>query len=160
MRPISGGFPDTELDEVSHRELNRVIEDTIQAASPEVVYTHSDDELHKDHLAIHESTLVATRPGSGVESVLAYEIPTSTDRGSGSAQFQPTKSIDIQETLETKVEALSAHEGETQEFPIPGPESLFDTMRAPEAAGPGTRRRKHSNSSPTASRSLGNYESF
>jgi LmbE family N-acetylglucosaminyl deacetylase len=114
-----GGFPDTELREVPHRELNGAIEERIRAVRPDVVYTHSADELHQDHLAVHESTLVATRPGSGVETVLAYEIPTSTDRGSTSAGFQPTTSVDIHGVLETKVEALVEHDGETHEFPHP-----------------------------------------
>jgi LmbE family N-acetylglucosaminyl deacetylase len=111
-------LPDTRLDRVAHREINSVLEDRIDALEPEIVYTHAAEELHRDHSAVHESTLVATRPGSGVQSVLAYEVPSSTNRTTA-GDFQPTAYVDVSNAIETKIEALSEYTMETGTAPHP-----------------------------------------
>jgi LmbE family N-acetylglucosaminyl deacetylase len=112
------GLTDARLDQTAHQEINGVLEERIESLDPDVVYTHARDELHRDHVAVHESTLVATRPGSGVETVLAYEVPSSTNRTT-TGDFQPTTYVDVSETIETKIGALSEYGGETGTAPHP-----------------------------------------
>jgi LmbE family N-acetylglucosaminyl deacetylase len=114
-----GELPDMRLDEVAHVELNAVIEETVDDVCPDVVYTHSDREVNLDHRAIHRSTMVATRPGSGVERVLTYEVPSSTDWVGGSERFEPNVYMDISGHLEAKIEAFRAYESETRKYPHP-----------------------------------------
>ena len=114
-----GDLPDMRLDDVAHVEVNNVIEDVCDEIKPDIVYTHSRREVNRDHVAIHDSTLVATRPESGVETVLAYETPSSTEYAPGLVGFEPTLFVDIADHLDTKVDAFECYEIETREYPHP-----------------------------------------
>lgn len=115
-----GDLPDMRLDEVSHVDVNAVIEDAVSEIDPGVVYTHSNREVNADHRAVHDSTLVATRPGSGVDRVLSYETPSSTDWFAGDeSRFDPDTYVDITGWLDTKIEAFLEYESETREYPHP-----------------------------------------
>ena len=64
-----GTFPDMKLDTVPHVELNRLIEDTVNAVQPEAVYTHFYGDVNLDHQMVYRSTLVAVlRPQNGRRS--------------------------------------------------------------------------------------------
>ncbi|MFP9193829.1 PIG-L deacetylase family protein [Natrialbaceae archaeon A-CW1-1] len=114
------GLPDMQLDTVPHVELNAVLEEAIDTVEPDLVYTHGSTDVNLDHTAVYESTLVATRPQSGVERVLAYEVPSSTDwTGGENGWFSPSVFIDITDQLETKLHAFDAYESERRSFPHP-----------------------------------------
>lgn len=131
-----GDLPDMRLDTVPHVETNAVIERVVDDVAPDVVYTHSLRDVNRDHDAVHNSTLVATRPGSGVERVLAYEVPSSTDwAGGDEAGFTPNVYVDVADHLDAKVEAFAEYESERREFPHPrSPESLRARARTRGAA--------------------------
>jgi len=114
-----GDLPDMRLDDVPHVEVNAVIENVCAEVEPDVVYTHSRREVNRDHVAVHDSTLVATRPGAGVETVLAYETPSSTEYAPETTGFEPTLFVDITDHLDTKIEAFECYDLETREYPHP-----------------------------------------
>lgn len=114
-----GDLPDMGLDDVAHVEVNAVIEGVCNEIEPDIVYTHSREEVNRDHIAVHDSTLVATRPGSGVSTVLAYETPSSTDFFPQTGSFNPDLYVDIDDYLDTKIDAFEAYETEVREYPHP-----------------------------------------
>lgn len=114
-----GDLPDMRLDDVPHVEVNAVVEEVCEAVAPDLVYTHSRREVNRDHVAVHDSTLVATRPGSGVSTVLAYETPSSTEWAPRTDGFEPDLFVDIEGHLDAKVEAFEAYETEVREYPHP-----------------------------------------
>lgn len=123
-----GNLPDMRLDDVAHVAVNAVIESAVDDLDPDIVYTHARNEVNRDHVAVHESTLVATRPDSGVDRVLAYETPSSTEWVGGSRpRFRPTVYVDIGDTLDRKVDAFGAYETETRTYPHP---RSADALRA------------------------------
>lgn len=113
-----GDLPDMRLDAVDHVDVNAVVEDVIADVSPDVVYTHGHEDVNRDHVAVAESTMVATRPGSGVERVLAYETPSGTEWAAGD-RFAPTVYVDVTDHLETKIEGFAAYDMERREYPHP-----------------------------------------
>lgn len=130
-----GDLPDMKLDDVPHVEVNAVIEDVCNEIQPDVVYTHSRREVNKDHVEVHDSTIVATRPGSGVSTVLAYETPSSTDYATTVEGFDPDLYVDIGEHLDTKIEAFRQYDTEIREYPHPrSPEALKAIAKAHGAA--------------------------
>jgi LmbE family N-acetylglucosaminyl deacetylase len=130
-----GDLPDMRLDDVPHVEVNAVVEAACEAVDPDVVYTHSRREVNRDHVAVHDSTLVATRPGSGVSTVLAYETPSSTEWTPRTDGFEPDLFVDIEGHLETKIEAFEAYETEVRAYPHPrSAEALRAVARARGAA--------------------------
>ncbi|MBX0288255.1 PIG-L deacetylase family protein [Haloarcula salinisoli] len=124
-----GDLPDMRLDTVAHVEVNAVIEAAVDDVEPDVVYTHSPHDVNKDHAALAESTRVATRPGSGVERVLAYEVPSSTGwAGGDSERFQPTTYVEVTDYIDRKVEAFEAYGTETREYPHPRSERAIRAL--------------------------------
>jgi LmbE family N-acetylglucosaminyl deacetylase len=120
-----GGLPDMQLDTVAHVDVNDAIETVCAAVEPDIVYTHSRREVNQDHVAVHDSTLVAARPGSGVSAVLAYETPSSTDFAASTDGFTPSLFVDISEYVERKITAFTEYETEIREFPHPrSPDAL------------------------------------
>lgn len=113
-----GDLPDMRLDDTPHVEVNAAIEAVVERVEPDVVYTHAHDDVNADHVAVAESTMVATRPGAGVERVLAYEVPSGTEWAAGD-RFAPTVYVDVTEHLDAKVEAFGAYEMERRSYPHP-----------------------------------------
>lgn len=113
-----GDLPDMRLDDVAHVEVNAVVEEVVDDVEPDVVYTHAHDDVNQDHVALAESTMVAARPGSGVERVLAYEVPSGTEWAAGD-RFEPTVYVDVTDHLDAKVDAFDAYEMERREYPHP-----------------------------------------
>jgi LmbE family N-acetylglucosaminyl deacetylase len=113
-----GELPDMRLDSTPHVEVNAVIEDCVETVDPDVVYTHTHDDVNQDHVAVAESTMVATRPGSGVERVLAYETPSGTE-WAADGRFAATVYVEVADHLDTKVEAFDAYGMEQRPYPHP-----------------------------------------
>lgn len=113
-----GELPDMRLDDQPHVEINAVVEDCVEAVQPDVVYTHALADVNRDHVVLAESTLVATRPGSGVERVLAYETPSGTEWAARD-RFEPAVYVDVSDQLDAKIEAFDAYEMEQRSYPHP-----------------------------------------
>ncbi|MGQ4554920.1 PIG-L family deacetylase [Halobellus sp. GM3] len=115
-----GDLTDMKLDATAHIKVNSVIEQTVEVVNPDVIYTHSPHEVNKDHVAVYESTLVASRPGSGVDRIYAYETPSSTEwTGGDRRQFFPNRYVNISGYVDTKVKSFIEYNTEVREFPHP-----------------------------------------
>lgn len=95
-RLIWGNGQDGQLDAT---EVNDVLEEIVQEVDPDIVYTHGPSDTHSDHRAVCEGVNAAAR---NVPSLLYFESPSALT-------FQPNVYVDIEETLETKRNALSCH---------------------------------------------------
>lgn len=114
-----GDLPDMRLDGVPHVEINGAIEQVCDEISPDIVYTHSRREVNRDHIEVHDSTLVAARPGSGISTVLAYETPSSTDFSTTADGFDPDLYVDIEDHIDSKIDAFEQYNTEIREYPHP-----------------------------------------
>jgi LmbE family N-acetylglucosaminyl deacetylase len=132
-----GDLPDMYLDDTPHVDVNAVIEETISDVGPDTVYTHANADVNRDHDAIYESTVVATRPGSGVKRVLGYEVPSSTDWAGPYKCFSPTVFVDVSSHIEAKIEAFQAYESETRSFPHPRSEEALRSLATVRGAASG-----------------------
>ena len=75
-----GTLPDMRLDTVPHVEVNQLIEETVDAVAPEVVYTHFLGDVNLDHQMVYRSTLVAVRPVPG-QTVRELYLPSALLHG-------------------------------------------------------------------------------
>jgi LmbE family N-acetylglucosaminyl deacetylase len=116
-------LPDNRLDTVPLLEVVKQVEELVARFRPEVIYTHHPGDLNVDHGVVHRAVLTATRPVAGqcVKEIYAFEVPSSTEWAFQRLEplFRPSVFVDITETLETKIEALTCYDTETRKFPHP-----------------------------------------
>lgn len=77
----------------------------------------------------HRAVMTATRPSKNctVKETYGFEVPFSTEWAFGQFQpaFQPNVFVEINATLETKVQVMALYESEARPFPHPrSPEAL------------------------------------
>lgn len=122
-------LPDNRFDTVPLLDVIKIVEKLIQRLQPQVIYTHHNGDLNIDHAVVHRAVLTATRPvqGSPVRELYAFEVPSSTEWGFQrlEAVFRPNVFVDIHNTLDLKIKALSIYESEVRPFPHPrSPEAI------------------------------------
>ena len=72
------------------------IEHIINRAKPDVIFTHSNGDVHHDHRAISLSTVEA---GRYISNILSYEIPLTRN-------FSPQVFFDISDVIDKKVKLI------------------------------------------------------
>lgn len=92
-------FRDTRLDE-HELEMVQAIEGAVLRFDPDIVLTHSANDQHQDHQAVHRATLRAARQHP---SILCYESPSATPA------FRPSVFVDIGDYVDVKTTAVGAH---------------------------------------------------
>jgi LmbE family N-acetylglucosaminyl deacetylase len=115
-----GEFEDQAMDAMRLLDIVRAVEAHVRRVRPEVVYTHHHGDLNADHRLTYQAVLTATRPVAepAVRRILSFEISPNTDLNVPNL-FAPTVYVDISTTIEKKIAALEAYEGEVRAFPHP-----------------------------------------
>jgi len=108
-------LPDMRLDTLPEVEITKNICKYISELKPEIILTHSDNDLNRDHTCIHKSVLVAARPQSNVKKILTFETLSTTELNKNS--FNPNKFIDISDCLDIKIKAIKAYKSELRDYP-------------------------------------------
>jgi LmbE family N-acetylglucosaminyl deacetylase/CheY-like chemotaxis protein len=91
-------FKDTFLDPASG--VITAVEDMIADVKPDRIYTHTRNDRHQDHRAVHDSVEVAARK---VPNLACYQSPST------SIDFRPNRFVDIEAFLDTKLRMLAAY---------------------------------------------------
>lgn len=123
------GLPDNRLDSVPLLEVVKIVEELVSTIKPERIYTHHPGDLNVDHGVVNRAVLTATRPmaGNPVKQVYAFEVASSTEWAFQRVgiPFTPNTFVDIETTIESKIDAMQAYESEARPFPHPrSPEAL------------------------------------
>jgi LmbE family N-acetylglucosaminyl deacetylase len=116
-------FPTVKLDTIPQKELADSISRVVNEIKPEVVYIPHRGDANKDHRLVFEAAMVVTRPKPtlGIRKVLCYEVLSETEWAAPfvDSAFVPNVFVNISETLETKLKAMSEYKSELKEFPHP-----------------------------------------
>ncbi len=107
--PLFLDFNEQRLDQVALLDIIKLIELAASAINPTVVITHHAGDLDPDHRIVHQAAMVVFRPlpDSTVETIAAFETPSSTEWGVG---FAPNHFMDIQgEPMGQKLKALHCY---------------------------------------------------
>lgn len=116
-----GTLPDNMMDSVPLLDIVKVIEASIEALKPNIIYTHHNGDLNLDHRLAAQAVMTACRPQKGhcVTEIYSFEIPSSTEWQSPdyAPAFRPSYFIDIEKTLERKIKALECYDMEMRPFP-------------------------------------------
>lgn len=133
------GYKEAEFFNLNDERLDACIQDIliplesyIQKIEPDIVYLNHRGDNHQDHQAVFHAAMVALRPSSNpdIEKILCYETPSSTEQA---PQFSDTVFlhnfyINIDNYLETKINALRCYKTEKREFPHPRSEKNIEIL--------------------------------
>jgi LmbE family N-acetylglucosaminyl deacetylase len=116
-------FPDMRLDTVPHIELNRAISKVAAEENYDTILTHHPGDVNKDHEQVFNSVMVVARPlpGSDIHNLATFFVNSSTEWGASLANgiFLPNLFVDIDNTIDHKLEALAAYQDELRSWPHP-----------------------------------------
>ena len=109
-------FPDSKLNLVPVSEVSKSISEEINKFKPNRIYTHFFGDMHQDHRAVSESTLIACR--RKVDEIYFYEIIGNIKMASRNI-FSPNTYVDVGNFINKKIEALKFYDTEIKPFPHP-----------------------------------------
>lgn len=123
QKVVHWDYPDMELDQVSHVELNSRLHEFISEGRYQWVFVHHPHDVNLDHQVLYSSALVACRPTPSccVKGMMTYHVNSSTEWGFGpsSIRFAPNCFIDIAPYLDKKLQAFNAYTDEIRDYPHP-----------------------------------------
>lgn len=94
----------------------------------DILISHSQNDLNKDHRIMGEVAKVAGRPKTKPVSILAMEIGGTS--AWNARHFQPNLYVDITGTVEKKIGAFKLYKNEQRDYPYPcSPEALRVTAQ-------------------------------
>lgn len=132
-----GEFEDQMLDVTPVSHIAKAIEKVFLEVKPEVVYTHSNADINKDHRILFEATMIACRPhsssGASVRKVLAFEVLSSTEWGTQALKtiFLPNYFVDASKgLLENKIAAFACYATEGRPDPHPRSKKGIEILAA------------------------------
>ena len=114
-------LPCGRLDSISILDINKIIESEIKEFRPSKIFTHSKNDINKDHRIVYDSTMMACRPTAFdfIEEIYSFEILSSSE-WNYSEPFCPNYFVELDEChVEMKWEALACYESEVASYPHP-----------------------------------------
>ncbi len=116
-------FPDNRFDTVPLLDIIKTIEKIKCDVKPDVVFTHHQGDLNIDHQLTFKAVMTACRPAKdeSVKEIYSFEIPSSTEWNAPSSltYFMPDYFVNINKSLEAKINALKEYKTELRDFPHP-----------------------------------------
>ena len=116
-------FPDNRFDSVPLLDIIKTIEETKDGFKPDIVFTHHIGDLNIDHQITFKAVMTAFRPtiDESVKEIYSFEIPSSTEWNGPSSltYFMPDYFVDVNKSLDIKINALKEYEMELRDFPHP-----------------------------------------
>jgi len=116
-------FPDNRFDTVPLLDIIKTIEKIKGGVKPDIVFTHHLGDLNIDHQITFKAVMAACRPtkDESVKEIYSFEIPSSSEWNAPSSltYFMPDYFVNINKSLEIKINALKEYETELRDFPHP-----------------------------------------
>jgi LmbE family N-acetylglucosaminyl deacetylase len=115
-------FPDNSFDKKSLLQIVKAIEKYIRLLNPSTIFTHHYGDLNIDHQMTFEAVQTATRPmlQCSVNEIYCFETFSSTEWNFiSSAKFIPNYFVNIESTLQSKLEAMKCYKSELRDYPHP-----------------------------------------
>jgi len=116
-------FPAPELDTVPLADISKEISKVISDNKINVLYLPHRGDIHNDHRVVFNAGLVAARPVGEyfVKEVYAYETLSETEWAAPFADdaFIPTCFVNVENTLNSKMEAMKCFKSQLKAFPNP-----------------------------------------
>ncbi|WP_132057807.1 PIG-L deacetylase family protein [Halorussus amylolyticus] len=117
------GFPNQRFDESPLIELNKQFENL--DIKPDLIITNAKTDVNQDHRMVFESAMIVGRSIDSQTRIMTCEILSSSEWND--VEFEPNFYVDISETIELKIQAMSEIDTEIEEWPHPRSEKGIRT---------------------------------
>ncbi|WP_418641211.1 PIG-L deacetylase family protein [Sulfurimonas sp. ST-27] len=113
-------FPDNRFDSVDLLDIVKVILKVKDEVSPDIIFTHYENDLNIDHQITYRAVITATRPMEDecVREIYSFEILSSTE-WNYPLSFSPDTFWDVSDTLQLKLDAMKEYKSELCDYPHP-----------------------------------------
>ena len=111
-------------------DLGKIVENEIISFKPSAIITHSNFDVHHDHLSTFQACLQATRPSNDeikVDYLFSFEILSSTEWRYNNC-FEPNVFVNIDNEIKYKIMAIKEYDSELRKFPHPRSEDGINTL--------------------------------
>ncbi|HQF29813.1 MAG TPA: PIG-L family deacetylase [Hyphomicrobiales bacterium] len=117
------------MDALSEIDLVKGIERHARDFAPTVVLTHAAHDTNIDHRLVHTAALAAFRPYHfrDLAALLAFEVLSSTE-WNPTAPFRADFFVNVSESIDVKIEALSVYGDEMVASPHPRSEEAVRSL--------------------------------
>ena len=115
-------YPNLKLETYPLHTIVEKLSFLIDNYEPDVVLTHYQGDINRDHQITFQAVLTATRPLPGTKPVelLCFETVGSTEWGANKTEsFRPNFYVDITDTINDKMKALRHYDTEMRPAPHP-----------------------------------------
>lgn len=115
-------FTDNCFDKETLLKLIKEIEKYITLLEPTIIFTHHYGDLNVDHRMVFNAVQTATRPIGefAVREIYCFETLSSTEWNFlSSDKFVPNYFVNIETTIQDKLEGMKCYKSELREFPHP-----------------------------------------
>ena len=134
--PILGHFPNLRMNTIPHIEIVQFIENKIKDISPDNIYTHHPNDLNDDHRQVSNACLAAARISQRnslikpLKGLYFMEILSSTEWAYdiGRKGFNPQIFVDISESIDIKIKALSLYRNVMRDSPHPRSKEVIKAL--------------------------------
>lgn len=118
------GYEDQRFDTYPIAEIANSVGNLRQ--QPDIIISHVPTDLNKDHRIIAEVAKIIGRPKKKPITILGSEIPNTS--AWNAVPFPANFYVNIESTIELKIEAFSKYSNELQEFPHPWSRKGLDVL--------------------------------
>lgn len=141
-----GGFPNIEMNNVSHLSLVQFIEKAIVESKADIVVTHHPSDTNNDHLHTSIACQAAIRlfqrrkEVNPLKELWFMEVLSSTEWSVNTSMnsFKPNTYFEVgKQGVEVKIKALSAYRGVMRDYPHPRSEEAISGLAAYRGAQSG-----------------------
>ncbi|MFT5635016.1 MAG: LmbE family N-acetylglucosaminyl deacetylase [Cognaticolwellia sp.] len=114
-------FPDNRMDSVDLLSIVQKIEKETKGQVINIIYTHALNDLNVDHQLTAQAVLTAFRPlpDSKVQTILSFEVLSSTEWQFSQQPFIANWFVDVSDFYQKKVAALTCYQEEMRDCPHP-----------------------------------------
>ena len=113
-------FPDNKMDSVPLLDVIKPIEKFIKKNKIKTIFTHDLYDLNIDHSIVNRAVTIAVRPFLNDINLYTCEILSSSECNfSSENNFKPNTFVDIENTLEKKINAMNKYKTEIRNWPHP-----------------------------------------
>ena len=127
-------LPDNRFDSIDLLDIIKEIEKYVDKIKPDIIYTHHPGDLNIDHKRTFKAVITACRPFGdySVKEIYVFETPSSTEWNFNYEEnsFDPNVFVDIEDTIEAKLEAMNCYQSEIREYPHPRSLKALKTIAA------------------------------